>query len=94
MNGMAFDRGAASDYDAWDDLGNKGWGWKELLPYFKKAENFHPPPKEIAEKYDITYDPAAHGFDGPIHASYPPFQDELSSMFLDYLLVSSSNIRF
>lgn len=37
LNGMAFDRGAASDYDAWVDLGNEGWGWDDLLPYFKKV---------------------------------------------------------
>lgn len=39
LNGMAFDRGAASDYDAWVDLGNPGWGWTDLLPYFKKVSS-------------------------------------------------------
>jgi choline dehydrogenase-like flavoprotein len=37
LNGMAFDRGSAADYDAWADLGNPGWTFKELLPYFKKV---------------------------------------------------------
>lgn len=37
VNGMFFDRGSAEDYDAWVTLGNPGWGWKDLLPYFKKA---------------------------------------------------------
>lgn len=37
VNGMFFDRGSAPDYDAWVKLGNPGWGWNELLPYFKKV---------------------------------------------------------
>lgn len=37
LNGMAFDRGAAADYDAWVDLGNTGVGWSDLLPWFKKV---------------------------------------------------------
>ena len=37
VNGMFFDRGSAPDYDAWVELGNPGWGWKDLLPYFKKV---------------------------------------------------------
>ena len=37
INGMFFDRGSASDYDAWAALGNPGWGWDDLLFYFKKV---------------------------------------------------------
>ena len=37
INGMFFDRGSAPDYDAWVALGNPGWGWEDLLPYFKKV---------------------------------------------------------
>lgn len=37
VNGMFFARGSAADYDAWERLGNPGWGWKDLLPYFKKV---------------------------------------------------------
>ena len=37
INGMFFDRGSAADYDAWESLGNPGWGWNDLLPYFKKV---------------------------------------------------------
>jgi choline dehydrogenase-like flavoprotein len=39
LNGLLFDRGAASDYNAWEELGNPGWDWAGLLPYFKKASN-------------------------------------------------------
>ncbi len=38
VNGMFFDRGSAPDYDAWVELGNPGWGWEDLLPYFKKVK--------------------------------------------------------
>lgn len=37
VNGMFFARGSAADYDAWEKLGNPGWGWRDLLPYFKKV---------------------------------------------------------
>ena len=37
VNGMFFNRGSAGDYDAWEKLGNPGWGWAGLLPYFKKV---------------------------------------------------------
>lgn len=37
INGMAFDRGSEGDYDLWENLGNLGWGWGGLLPYFKKV---------------------------------------------------------
>lgn len=42
VNGMFFDRGSAPDYDAWVKLGNPGWGWKDLLPYFKKVISHSP----------------------------------------------------
>lgn len=37
FNGMFFDRGSAADYNLWEELGNPGWGWDDLLPYFKKV---------------------------------------------------------
>jgi choline dehydrogenase len=38
INGLIFIRGQKEDYDSWRDLGNEGWGWQDVLPYFKKAE--------------------------------------------------------
>ena len=37
LNGMVWNRGNQDDYNAWSDLGNPGWGWNDLLPYFKKV---------------------------------------------------------
>lgn len=39
LNRMVFDRGSKSDYDRWEALGNDGWDWESLLPYFKKVSN-------------------------------------------------------
>lgn len=39
VNGMLFDRGSAEDYDNWEKLGNPGWGWEGLFPYFKKVRS-------------------------------------------------------
>ena len=37
LNGIVTTRGAQADYDAWETLGNPGWGWRDMLPYFKKV---------------------------------------------------------
>ena len=40
INGMIYMRGQARDYDQWRQLGNAGWGWDDVLPYFKRHEDF------------------------------------------------------
>jgi len=40
INGMNWVRGNPWDYDNWADLGNQGWSYADVLPYFKKAETF------------------------------------------------------
>jgi len=37
LNAMCWNRGGADDYDAWEALGNPGWGWAGMLPYFIKV---------------------------------------------------------
>jgi len=40
INGMLYLRGQARDYDHWRQLGNAGWAWEDVLPYFKRSEDF------------------------------------------------------
>ena len=38
INGQMANRGAPTDYDEWEARGAEGWGWNDVLPYFKKVE--------------------------------------------------------
>lgn len=40
INGLLYVRGQAEDFDGWRQLGNEGWGWDDVLPYYKKAETW------------------------------------------------------
>lgn len=57
VNGMVYVRGHKSDYDAWAQAGNKGWGYDDLLPYFIKSETN----QRGADNY--------HGDKGPLYVS-------------------------
>jgi 5-(hydroxymethyl)furfural/furfural oxidase len=52
--GMVAYRGTPDDYAEWQALGAAGWGWDDVLPYYKKLEN------------DLDFDGALHGKDGPV----------------------------
>jgi len=54
INGMIYMRGQARDYDIWRQMGNPGWGWNDVLPYFKRSESYHGGADEV------------HGADGEI----------------------------
>ena len=41
INGMIYMRGQAADYDHWRQLGNVGWGWSDVLPFFKRSEDHY-----------------------------------------------------
>lgn len=41
INGMIYIRGQAADYDGWRQMGNAGWGWEDVLPYFRRSEDHH-----------------------------------------------------
>ncbi|MGL4311028.1 MAG: GMC family oxidoreductase N-terminal domain-containing protein, partial [Paracoccaceae bacterium] len=41
INGMVYVRGHARDYDTWAEMGAAGWGYADVLPYFKRMETWH-----------------------------------------------------
>jgi 5-(hydroxymethyl)furfural/furfural oxidase len=54
INGQMANRGAPTDYEEWVKRGADGWGWNDVLPFFKKVER------------DLDFDGPYHGKDGPI----------------------------
>lgn len=58
INGLLYVRGQAEDYDGWRQMGNEGWGWDDVLPFFKKSESWTGEPKS-----------ADRGEDGPLKVS-------------------------
>ena len=57
LNGLLYIRGQAQDYDHWRQLGNAGWGWDSVLPYFKRSEAQERGADDL------------HGADGPLAVS-------------------------
>ncbi len=47
INGMIYMRGQARDYDVWRQMGNAGWGWDDVLPYFRKSERHYGSADEV-----------------------------------------------
>lgn len=47
INGMIYMRGQSLDYDLWRQQGNVGWGWDDVLPYFRRSEHHHARADEI-----------------------------------------------
>ncbi|POS78800.1 hypothetical protein DHEL01_v202819 [Diaporthe helianthi] len=70
LNFMTWNRAIRQDYDAWEKLGCKGWGWDSLLPFFKKSESFHAPSEDTKLASQAYYDPDGFGMRGPIDVSY------------------------
>lgn len=67
---MAYTRAQDAQVNAWEALGNAGWNWDSLLPYYEKAEKFQTP-ADWQAALGITYEPSVHGFSGPLKVGYP-----------------------
>src|SRR6202790_3690409 len=70
INGLLYVRGQHEDYDRWRQRGNSGWGYEDVLPYFKKAEN--------QQRGACDF----HGVDGPLSVSDLGHADPLSAAFI------------
>jgi choline dehydrogenase-like flavoprotein len=69
INLQTYRRGQTADYDDWAKLGNEGWDFKGLLPYFKKHEHFDAP--VVDSSYQDKIELEFHGRDGAIHTAFP-----------------------
>ena len=71
VNAMVYTRGQAADYDHWRQLGNAGWSYADVLPYFKKSERN----ERLHDEF--------HGSDGPLNVAERPYTNPLSYVFLE-----------
>jgi len=70
INGMIFVRGQREDFDDWERLGNSGWGWNDVRPYFERLETYRGQPSE------------GRGTAGNTSVSLPRERDRLTDAFL------------
>jgi len=71
INGLVYIRGNALDFEAWEAAGATGWGFRHVLPYFRRAETR----AAGADEY--------RGGDGPLHTQYGPLRNPLYNAFVD-----------
>ncbi len=72
INGQAFVRGQAQDFDSWAQMGNRGWSYSDVLPFFKKME-----------AYEGEGDDAFRGRDGPLRVTNPHARDPLFASLIE-----------
>ena len=71
INWMVYMRGNSGDYDHWAQLGNRGWGYKNVLPYFIRSES--------NERFRDEY----HGTSGPLTVSDHRSRSRLTELFME-----------
>jgi choline dehydrogenase len=71
INGMVYVRGHARDYDTWEAMGARGWGFRHVLPYFKRLETGHGGEEDW------------RGDNGPVHVTRGKMQNPLYQAFID-----------
>lgn len=69
LNYMIYTRGNKRDYDNWANMGNIGWSYNDVMPYFLKIENFTVPG---------PYEPQYHSKDGYLTVSYAPYKTPIA----------------
>ncbi|SCB18503.1 GMC family oxidoreductase [Rhizobium hainanense] len=91
VNGQIFIRGQREDFDHWRDLGNPGWGYNDLLPYFRKLERFEILSEPGSARHirfgdtplDRQIDPAYHGTSGPLNIAPLRSVNPMAEVFLE-----------
>ncbi|NTJ68200.1 hypothetical protein G6M50_22505 [Agrobacterium rhizogenes] len=91
VNGQIFIRGQREDFDHWRDLGNPGWGYDDLLPYFRKLERFEILAEPGSAKHirfgdtplERQVDPAYHGMNGPLNIAPLRSVNPMAEVFLE-----------
>jgi choline dehydrogenase len=73
INGMIYVRGHAHDYDTWAEMGADGWSYADVLPYFRRMEQWHGPEEEASWR----------GTDGPLHITRGEQKNPLFQAFID-----------
>ncbi len=75
INGMIYVRGNPQDYESWEQMGAKGWGWSGVEPYFLKMENWH----------DDGWggEKSLRGHNGPLHVTRGKRKNVLFQSFID-----------
>ena len=73
INGMVYVRGHARDFDTWEEMGAQGWAYADVLPYFKRMENWH------GDEGDATW----RGANGPLHVTRGPRSNPLFDAFIE-----------
>ncbi|KAK5115741.1 hypothetical protein LTR62_000830 [Meristemomyces frigidus] len=82
INYLMYVRGSKADYDGWESLGNKGWGWDGMVAYLRRHQTLDMIGKESTNKdfMPLAAKDKWHGSDGPIHTSfndyYEPFEED------------------
>ncbi len=74
INGMVYVRGHARDFDHWAEAGAEGWSFADVLPYFRRMENWH--------ARGEGGDPAWRGLAGPVHVTRGPRDNPLHDAFV------------
>ncbi|KAG8405571.1 hypothetical protein J3458_022217 [Metarhizium acridum] len=74
INGMAYTRAEDVQIDAWQTIGNEGWTWKKLLPYYLQSENLTIPSQNQVSK-GASYNPSLHGTFGPLDVGFYDIPD-------------------
>jgi choline dehydrogenase-like flavoprotein len=84
INSFALIYPSAAGIDAWGELGNDGWDWATLAPYFLKFQTIVPPNEEVKKHLNIVHsDETIQKSNGPIQASLPLSVTEIQKAWVD-----------